>query len=135
MSDSDQDHIDHILQSWPYEPSTLSVRIRQGADGRDVLQMRLDLGLLQLETEGRPDGTRPGGKNTYLDHLYDLESRWEPGSSPDDSSSVPEFDDSQESEEELERSGALRRNDPEFDTGQESEPAVGFRMNEEQCRE
>lgn len=66
---SDNEHIDDILNSWPYEPSTLSVRIRKGRDGRDVLQMRLDLGMLQLETAGRPDGTRPGGKETYLDYL------------------------------------------------------------------
>jgi hypothetical protein len=137
---SDQEHIDHILKSWPYEPSTLSVRIRQGGDGRDVLQMRLDLGLLQLETDGRPDGTRPGGKNTYLDHLLDLEARWEPDESPDDSSSAPEFDASPESEEESPASsGAVYRNEPEFDASleseEESEPADGFRMTEEQCRE
>jgi hypothetical protein len=69
---SDRDHIDDLLRSWPYEPATLSVRIRQGDDGRDVLQMRLDLGLLQIETTGRPDGTRPGGQESYLHHLRDL---------------------------------------------------------------
>jgi hypothetical protein len=115
---SDQDHIDPILKSWPYEPSTLSVRIRQGADGRDVLQMRLDLGLLQLETTGRPDGTRPGGKNTYLDHLLDLETRWEPSASPpaDEASEPPAFDPSEAEED-------------------EGEAADGFTMDEEQCRE
>jgi hypothetical protein len=117
MSDQEPEHIDHILKSWPYEPSTLSVRIRQGADGRDKLQMRLDLGLLQLETEGRPDGTRPGGKNTYLDHLLDLESRWEPGSAEEQKSDAPDFDANEEEGEEP------------------SEPADGFRMNEEHCRE
>lgn len=118
---SDQEHIDHILKSWPYEPSTLSVRIRQGADGRDVLQMRLDLGLLQLETAGRPDGTRPGGKNTYLDHLLDLESRWEP------SAAAPEEPDVEASES------------PDFEADEEDEiasaAADGFTMDEEQCRE
>src|SRR6188472_3912119 len=69
MSENENEHIDPILNSWPYEPSTLSVRIRKGRDGRDVLQMRLDLGLLQLETTGRPDGTTPGGKETYLHFL------------------------------------------------------------------
>jgi hypothetical protein len=120
---SDQEHIDHILKSWPYEPSTLSVRIRQGADGRDVLQMRLDLGLLQLETEGRPDGTRPGGKNTYLDYLLDLESRWEPGETPAAEAAVepPDFDADLEEEEEEEIAA--------------DEAPDGFTMNEEQCRE
>jgi hypothetical protein len=115
---SDQEHIDHILKSWPYEPSTLSVRIRPGADGRDKLQMRLDLGLLQLETEGRPDGTRPGGKNTYLDYLLDLESRWEPGATPaaEASSEPPEFDSSEEE-------------------GEATPVADGFTMDEKQCSE
>jgi hypothetical protein len=116
MSDQEPEHIDHILQSWPYEPSTLSVRIRQGADGRDKLQMRLDLGLLQLETEGRPDGTRPGGKNTYLDYLIDLESRWEPGSPAEAESDAPDFDANQEGE------AATQANDR-------------FRMNTKQCGE
>ena len=29
-------------------PDTVKVRVCQGADGRDVLQMRLDMGILQL---------------------------------------------------------------------------------------
>ena len=69
---SDREHIDDILQNWPYEPHSLSVRIRPGNDGRDLLQMRLDLGLLQLETTGRPDGTRPFGADTYLNYLLTL---------------------------------------------------------------
>jgi hypothetical protein len=36
---------------------------------REVLQMRIDLGVLQLETSKRPDGERPGGADTYFDHL------------------------------------------------------------------
>ncbi len=31
--------------------------------------MRVDLGVLQLETTGRPDGIRPEGFETYLDYL------------------------------------------------------------------
>lgn len=66
MSD---EHIDAILESWEYEPYTLSVRRAKGADGRDILQMRIDMGILQLEVDGRPDGTRPEGSQTYYDHL------------------------------------------------------------------
>jgi hypothetical protein len=62
-------HIDHVLRKWPYDPTTVTVRICQGADGRDVLQMRLDLGILQLETAGRPDGSRPHGYESYFDYL------------------------------------------------------------------
>src|SRR5436309_15856483 len=33
--------------------------------------MRIDLGVLQLETEGRPDGTRPHGHATYYEYLHE----------------------------------------------------------------
>ena len=39
------------------------------ARGRQVIQMRADLGVLQLETEGRPDGAQPHGHDTYFDYL------------------------------------------------------------------
>src|SRR5260221_6739774 len=31
--------------------------------------MRVDMGVLQLETDGRPDGQHPGGAETYYDYL------------------------------------------------------------------
>jgi hypothetical protein len=31
--------------------------------------MRIELGLLQMEFTGRPDGERPGGKDTYLEYI------------------------------------------------------------------
>jgi hypothetical protein len=62
-------HIDDVLQSWKYTPDEVSVRLVPGVDGREVLQMRIDMGILQLETEGRPDGERPHGFETYFDHL------------------------------------------------------------------
>jgi hypothetical protein len=64
-----KENIDRILRDWPYDPQGISVRKKKGDDGRDVLQMRLDLGLLQLEATGRPDGTRPQGAETYFDYL------------------------------------------------------------------
>lgn len=62
-------HIDDILGAWPYDPSSIKVRMCKGADGRQVLQMRVDMGLLQMEVEGRPDGERPHGCDTYFDYL------------------------------------------------------------------
>lgn len=62
-------NIDSILKDWNYEPGEVAARIVQGTDGRDVLQMRIDMGLLQLEVDGRPDGSKPGGAETYFDYL------------------------------------------------------------------
>jgi len=72
---SEPEHIDRILRSWPYEPGQVLARQAKGDDGRPVLQMRLEMGLLQMEVEGRPDGERPAGKDTYYDYLVDLVAR------------------------------------------------------------
>jgi hypothetical protein len=62
-------NIDAILHQWPYDPDALNVRTAKGDDGRDVIQMRIDMGVLQLETTGRPDGDKPLGFDTYYDYL------------------------------------------------------------------
>jgi hypothetical protein len=67
--------IDRVLQEWPYEPGEISARIVRAADGREVVQMRVEMGLLQLETQGRPDGQRPGGAKTYFDYLLRIASK------------------------------------------------------------
>jgi hypothetical protein len=58
-----------ILEGWEYDPEEVQVRIVPGDDGREKLQMRLDLGLIQMELSGRPDGRRPHGAESLLDHL------------------------------------------------------------------
>jgi hypothetical protein len=58
-----------ILAGWDYEPGKIKARLCSAKDGRDVVQLRLDLGVLQLEAAGRPDGVRPHGSATYLDYL------------------------------------------------------------------
>ena len=60
--------IGHILNDWPYEPGQVTARRIRGADGREKIQLRLDLGLLQMEITGRPDGHRPHGFETMLDY-------------------------------------------------------------------
>ena len=50
------------------------MREARGHDGRNVLQMRVDMGILQMETTGRPDGSKPAGFETYLKHLVSLAS-------------------------------------------------------------
>ena len=53
--------IEGILDGWEYEPDGLQVRIITGDDGTEKIQMRIDLGLIQMELDGRPDGQRPDG--------------------------------------------------------------------------
>lgn len=57
-----------ILKGWEYETGTINVRKIIGLDGEPKVQMRLDLGLLQMEMHGRPDGNRPFGCESLLDY-------------------------------------------------------------------
>lgn len=51
-----QDDLARLLEGFPYEPGRVVARLVRCADGRTVLQVRLELGVLQMETSGRPDG-------------------------------------------------------------------------------
>jgi hypothetical protein len=57
-----------LLKGWDYEPGTINVRKINGLDGSTKLQMRLDLGLLQMELTGRPDGAKPHGCESLLEY-------------------------------------------------------------------
>ncbi|MFM7033995.1 MAG: UvrB/UvrC motif-containing protein [Planctomycetia bacterium] len=61
--------IDTVLKGWGFQPGEVNARLVKARDGRDVIQMRVDMGLLQMETEHRPDGMRPHGAETYYDYL------------------------------------------------------------------
>ncbi len=60
--------ISRILEGWDYNPDEVVVRVVEGDDGREKVQLRLDLGLLQMEVEGRPDGQRPHGYTSLLEY-------------------------------------------------------------------
>jgi hypothetical protein len=59
--------ISKSIEGWDYDPENISVRIVKGDDGREKIQLRLDLGLLQMEFDGRPDGKRVAGSASWLD--------------------------------------------------------------------
>lgn len=67
-----QQHLDSLLGEWPFEPGQILVRQIQGADGRELLQMRVDMGIIQMEIAGRPDGVKYEGSDTYYDYLASL---------------------------------------------------------------
>ncbi len=62
------DDISHLLKHWAFEPGGINARILHVEGVSSKLQIRLELGLLQLEVEGRPDGKTPLGANTLLEH-------------------------------------------------------------------
>ncbi len=63
--------ISPILRGWSYTPGELRVRRIEAGDGRPRIQIRMDLGLMQLEWSGRPDGTRPRDCASLLDYFQD----------------------------------------------------------------
>jgi hypothetical protein len=58
-----------LLKGWDYEPGTINVRKISGSDGQPKVQMRLELGLLQMELTGRPDGAKPHGHESLLEYF------------------------------------------------------------------
>lgn len=56
------------LRGWEYNANEVTVRKIIGVDGSEKIQMRLDLGLLQMETTGRPDGLHPNGHDSLLEY-------------------------------------------------------------------
>lgn len=69
--------ISEILRDWPLQPGRINARIITGIDGRRKLQIRVDLGLMQMELEGRPDGVRPEGFDTLLDYQRERLRRYQ----------------------------------------------------------
>lgn len=64
--------ISEILEEWPYEGGQINVRVIEGEDGEPKIQMRLDLGLLQMEVSGRPDAQRPHNCESLLEYFESL---------------------------------------------------------------
>ncbi len=63
--------LNDLLDGWPHEPGQIKVRKIMGSDGQEKVQLRLDLGLIQMEMQGRPDGQRPHGHESLLHyHLH-----------------------------------------------------------------
>lgn len=67
--------ISSIVAGWPYDPNEVSARWIQTHDGLQKIQLRLDLGVFQMEIEGRPDGTCPKGCSSLLEYYIDEEQR------------------------------------------------------------
>lgn len=66
--DWDKD-IESLLEDWPYGSGEAHARLITGRDGNERVQVRLELGVLQMHADGRPDGQRPHGEETLLDYV------------------------------------------------------------------
>jgi hypothetical protein len=60
--------ISDLLSQWEYQAGQIVVRRFKGKDGKEKIQLRVDLGLLQMDAFGRPDGKKPFGHETLFEH-------------------------------------------------------------------
>jgi len=60
--------IGHILRNWPYNPGEdLIVRIVEDIDG-PKLQIRIDMGIIQMEMDGNPTDEKPEGFESWFEY-------------------------------------------------------------------
>jgi len=59
--------ISWLFREWEYDPFN-HVRKIVGDDGKEKIQVRVELGMLQMEVDGRPDGKKPYGMESLLDY-------------------------------------------------------------------
>lgn len=109
-----------LLDDWPFEPGSINVRLIQGINQEPKIQVRLDLGIIQMTTEGRPDGKRPHGFASLLEYFEN------------------QIDESQmlapESETFEGREPHEDRAEPDAFGESENPPAGGFRLTGDDCQ-
>ncbi|MBO6513812.1 MAG: UvrB/UvrC motif-containing protein [Phycisphaerales bacterium] len=81
--------ITKLLSEWAFVPGQISVRLIEGQDHEPRIQVRLDLGLLQMYIDGRPDGQRPHDMDSYLDY-YESQITSRPEPDPNETEGEPE---------------------------------------------
>lgn len=74
--------LNDLMHDWPHEPGMIKVRKILGSDGREKIQLRIDLGLIQMETVGRPDGLEPHERESLLEYHQERAKRAQKKSEP-----------------------------------------------------
>jgi hypothetical protein len=75
--------LEDLLAGWNCPAGEICARMVKGRDGGELLQLRVDLGVMQMFPDGRPDGKRYRGLPTVLE-FAEHESRLEEGELSDD---------------------------------------------------
>lgn len=111
-----------LLDNWKYEPGKINVRLIETPQGQSFVQVRLDLGILQMHLDARPDGQRPQGFESYLEMVESWIEEANRASEP------REFESEFEGEE---PSGEAPLQPPRNNHSDSGE--VPFRLTREQC--
>lgn len=68
-----KEDISKLLNAWTFDTENVAARWITGENGHPMVQLRVDLGILQMELEGRPDGQTPLGYSSLMDYLLGKE--------------------------------------------------------------
>jgi hypothetical protein len=72
--------ITHILKSWKnVSGKEITVRMISGDDGTPKIQMRIDMGVIQMELDGNPSGEKPEGHESWLQYFEHKRQEYESG--------------------------------------------------------
>lgn len=58
-----------LMDGWDCPDGEVGARLIVGRDGPEVVQLRIELGVLQMSLEGRPDGLRYHGMTNALEYI------------------------------------------------------------------
>lgn len=72
MSEEIIEDIGPLLKEWDNDTDSGAIRKIVGENGQEKIQIRVQFGLLQLEADGRPDGKKPYGHESLLEHFTSL---------------------------------------------------------------
>lgn len=113
-----------LLNEWPFEPGKINVRLVQGEDGEQKVQVRVDLGILQMNIDGRPDGQSPFGYDSLLEY-YEAQL--------DEAEHAADLDEEEQEGPEQTEAGVGEGQSATAD-GAEGEGRSPFRLSPDDCR-
>ncbi len=61
--------VKELMDGWDCPDGEVGARLIVGRDGPEVVQLRIELGVLQMSLEGRPDGLRYHGMTNALEYI------------------------------------------------------------------
>ena len=74
--------VKELMEGWDCPDGEVGARLIVGRDGPEVVQLRIELGVLQMTLDGRPDGLRYHGMTNVLEYI-EHELPWEYQVDPD----------------------------------------------------
>jgi hypothetical protein len=70
--------IGNILRDWKFNQDEIAnVRLIDGVDGHKKIQLRIDMGIIQMEMDNNPSGEKVGDFESWLEYYEDKQKKFE----------------------------------------------------------